>query len=313
MNTDLVGSAEQDMSSPDGARVASSFRDWVMVLRPRQWVKNLFVVIPLVFSGRAGDGNAVLAVLGAFLLFSQMASAVYLINDVVDRDADRVHPVKRFRPVASGRIAPNRALLAGLVLGVTGTGLAWVLAPAFGVVAMAYVGLNLLYTLWLKEKVILDVFTIAAFFLLRLIGGSVVITVRPSLWLLLCGGLLALFLGFAKRRHELVLLEGYSQAHRSVLADYSPGFLDQMSTVLLSVTVVSYIMYTLNSPTAVAVHADVLAYSTVFVLYGVFRYLYLIHRRQGGSPTETLLTDRPLMITVVLWLAYCGWAVYRPF
>jgi 4-hydroxybenzoate polyprenyltransferase len=310
MNTDLVDSPGRELIPSDGARVASSPLDWVTALRPRQWVKNLFVVMPLVFSGRAGDGNAVLAVLGAFLLFSQVASAVYLINDVVDRDADRVHPVKRFRPVASGRIAPNRALLAGLVLGVTGMVLGWVLAPAFGVVAVAYVGMNLLYTFWLKEMVILDVFTIAAFFLLRLIGGSVVIGVRPSLWLLLCGGLLALFLGFAKRRHELILLEGHSRAHRSVLADYSPGFLDQMSTVLLSVTVVSYIMYTLNSPT---VHAEVLAYSTVFVLFGAFRYLYLVHQRQGGNPTETLLTDRPLLITVVLWLAYCGWAVYRPF
>jgi 4-hydroxybenzoate polyprenyltransferase len=177
--------------------------------------------------------------------------------------------------------------------------------------AGTYVALNILYTFRLKEMVLLDVFSVAAFFLIRLLAGSAAIDVRASVWLLLCGGLLALYLGFTKRRHELSLLGAGSAEHRSVLTHYSTAFLDQMSSVLLAVTVVSYIMYTLTSDTARQVGDDALSYSTIFVLYGVFRYLYLVHQRNGGSPTKTLLTDRSLLITVVLWVGYCGWVIYH--
>jgi 4-hydroxybenzoate polyprenyltransferase len=189
--------------------------------------------------------------------------------------------------------------------------LAWRLGPAVLGLAGTYVALNVLYTLRLKQMVLLDVFAIAAFFLLRLLAGSAAIEVRPSVWLLLCGGLLALYLGFTKRRHELSVLGASSAEHRSVLSHYSTGFLDQMSSVLLAVTIVSYIMYTVSSETARQVGNDSLSYSTVFVLYGVFRYLYLVHQRNGGSPTRTLLTDRSLLVTVVLWVAYCGWVIYQ--
>jgi 4-hydroxybenzoate polyprenyltransferase len=158
--------------------------------------------------------------------------------------------------------------------------------------------------------VIVDVFVIAAFFVMRLVAGALAVNVKPSIWLLLCGGLLALYLGFAKRRHELVLLGGGSPTHRAVLADYSTTFLDQLSVVLLSVTIVSYIMYTLESDTARIVGSESLSYSTAFVLYGVLRYLYLVHRNEGGNPTETLLTDRSLLAAVVLWGAYCGAIIY---
>ena len=284
-------------------------RDWIRLLRPPQWTKNLFVLAPLLFSGKGNESDAIVAALMALVAFCLLASAVYSFNDVADRESDRSHPTKRNRPVASGRITTSAAIgmAAGLI--VAGMALSWVVSPRLALIAGAYLALNLVYSFWIKHVVILDVFAIAAFFLLRLLGGSVAIEVAPSIWLMICGGLLALYLGFAKRRHELMLLGGDSTSHRKVLGDYGPAFLDQMSVVLLAVTVVSYIMYTL-SPERVAVSGHLLTYSLVFVLYGVFRYLYLVHQRGGGSPTETLLTDRSLIIAVVLWSAYCGWVVY---
>lgn len=300
--------------SADASTTAVSRRahlaDWVSLLRPHQWVKNAFVLAPLVFSGRATEPAAGAAALGAALLFCLLSSGIYAVNDAFDREADRVHPLKRHRPVASGRIPHVRALQVGLLLALTAIGLAFLLSPGFGGIAAGYVALNLAYTKWLKSLVILDVFAIASFFLLRLVGGAVAIAVAPSTWLLLCGGLLALYLGFTKRRHELLTLGEESRDHRAVLSHYSPEFLDQMSSVLLSVTIVSYIMYTLTSETAEALGTDALTYSVAFVLYGVFRYLYLVHRRGAGSPTETLLADGPLMVNVALWLSYCGWVIY---
>jgi len=286
---------------------------WVALLRPRQWVKNAFVLAPLLFSGRATDPATIARAVVATVGFCLLASGVYALNDVRDRERDRLHPGKRGRPVASGRISVRTALFASAVLLLVACTVSTALDPRLGLVAVAYVALNIAYTLGLKDMVILDVFLISAFFLLRLLAGAVAISVRPSIWLLLCGGLLALYLGFAKRRHELLLLADDSTGHRTVLAFYGPELLDQMSVVLLSVTIVSYIMYTLNSQTAMLVGSEMLAYSTVFVLYGVFRYLYLVHQKGRGSPTETLLTDPSLMVTIFLWLAYCGWVIYRPF
>lgn len=287
-------------------------RYWLRLARPEQWVKNFFVLSPLLFSGKIVDLGAVVTAVDAFLAFCALASGIYMWNDVVDASADRAHPTKRTRPVAAGVISPLEASLIGSVLLLGGIAAAFVIEPRFGLIALAYVVLNVLYSRWLKHVVIVDVFLIASFFILRLVGGSAAIDVRPSVWLLLCGGLLALYLGFAKRRHELVLLGTSSPDHRSVLSHYSPIFLDQMSVVLLSATIISYVMYTLTSQTAAAVGSETLSYSTVFVLYGVFRYLYLVHKRNGGSPTETLLTDRPIIIAVVLWLLYCAWVIYRP-
>ncbi|MBK7784326.1 MAG: decaprenyl-phosphate phosphoribosyltransferase [Gemmatimonadetes bacterium] len=286
---------------------------WIRLLRPQQWVKNAFVLTPLVFSGKFLQGEAVEQALAAFCAFCLVASGVYAGNDVVDRHADRAHPVKRNRPVAAGIIPVGGALAMALSAVVLALAIGVAVHPALAGIIAAYLGLNVLYTLWLKHMVLLDVFTIAAFFVLRLLAGATAIAVAPSIWLLLCGGLLALYLGFAKRRHELVLLGTQSSEHRSVLSEYSPMFLDQMSTVLLAVTVVSYIMYTVSQEKLAEVGSYALTGSTVFVLYGVFRYLYLVHQRQGGSPTETLLTDRSLMVAVVLWFAYCGMVIYLPF
>ena len=303
-----------DLGSPaaraEAIERAGGPRAWIRALRPEQWLKNGFVMSPLVFSGKALIWDAQWRTLVAFAAFCAVASAVYLMNDVIDREADRLHPRKASRPIAAGLISPGSALSVAAVLGAAGLGAGALAGTGVAAVLLSYLALNVLYGTWLKNVVIVDVFAIAAFFIMRLVAGAAAISVRPSIWLLLCGGLLALYLGFAKRRHELVLLGGGSHTHRAVLANYSTPFLDQLSVVLLSVTVVSYIMYTLESDTARIVGSETLSYSTAFVLYGVLRYLYLVHRNEGGNPTETLLTDRALMAAVVLWGVYCGAVIY---
>jgi 4-hydroxybenzoate polyprenyltransferase len=293
-----------------GARPRAGIGSWVRLLRPRQWTKNAFVLAPLLVSGRALSPGAEVHAALAFITFSLLASSVYVFNDIVDCASDRAHPVKRRRPIASGEIPVGQAVVASVLLLGAALGLS-VFEPRVLPVSAAYLAINVLYTFRLKHVVIVDVFAVASFFVLRLLAGAAAVDVVPSVWLLLCGGLLALFLGFAKRRHELLLLGDGSRDHRVVLSQYTMPLLDQLSVVLLSVTVVSYIMYTLTSKTAALVGSEALSYSTVFVLYGVFRYLYLVHRREGGDPAETLLTDRSLLTAVVLWFAYCAFIVYR--
>ena len=286
--------------------------DWLRLFRPAHWIKNLFVLGPLLFSGRAFDPSALTNALIAFAAFCLVSSGVYAINDVMDKNADRIHPIKRARPVAAGRIATRSAIFGGLTLILAGLALASVANRSVVLFIALYVSLNVLYMWRLKEVVVLDVFVIASFFVIRLLTGAAAINVEPSVWLLLCGGLLALYLGFTKRRHELVLLGDESAGHRGVLSQYTAAFLDQMSMVLLSVTVICYIMYTLESATANAVGTNLLSYSAAFVLYGVFRYLFLVHQREGGSPTHTLLNDRQLLLVATAWLVYCGLVIYRP-
>lgn len=310
--------AQSTVATPSGAPPASAaarpgLGDWVRLVRPTQWTKNGFVLAALLFGGRAGNLTDVLAALTAFVAFCLAASAVYVFNDLIDREQDRAHPQKKSRPIAAGRIGEKGAVAGSSLLALAALAGAAALGPAVAAVIAIYLVLNVLYSLWLKHAVILDVFVIAGCFLLRLLAGATAVHVTPSVWLLLCGGLLALYLGFAKRRHELVALGSESASHRGVLTHYSTTFLDQMSAVLLAVTVVSYIMYTLTSDTAQRVGSEALVYSTPFVLYGVFRYLYLVHKRDLGSPTEIVLSDRPLIATVVLWGLYCGWVLYRPF
>lgn len=292
--------------------VSAGLAAWVRLLRPRQWIKNFFILAPLLFSGQGLIRTAQQQALAAFCIFCLLASGVYAFNDVVDRESDRAHPVKRNRPVAAGLISTGAALGASCVLLGGGVLLAFALAPGVGVIAVAYLAINVLYGMVLKHIVIIDVFAIASFFVLRLLAGAAAVHVQPSVWLVLCGGLLALYLGFAKRRHELVLLGDGSADHRAVLSQYTTAFLDQLSVVLLAVTVISYIMYTLECRTCQAVGSQAFTYSTVFVLYGVLRYLYLVHKHEGGNPAETLLTDRSLLLAVVLWVIYCGAVIYRP-
>jgi 4-hydroxybenzoate polyprenyltransferase len=311
--TAVAGAAESEQDPIQDRTRGASLTDWVRLIRPRQWVKNGFVLAPLLFSGLALHADAVVDAVGAFCCFCLVASGIYCWNDVVDRVADRAHPVKRHRPVASGRIRPVTAAVAGTVFVAAALALGLYIAPSLALVLAIYAVLNIAYSSYLKHIVLVDVFAIAAFFVLRLLAGVTAIGVHASMWLLLCGGLLSLYLGFAKRRHELTLLGADSFGHRAVLEQYDAELLDHISGILLAVTIVSYIMYTMSSHTAAAVGSEALSYSTVFVLYGVFRYVYLVRHQHGGDPAGTLLTDRALLVDVGLWLVYCGWIVYRPF
>lgn len=284
---------------------------WVRQLRVRQWPKNGFVLAPLFFSGQAARGDAELAAVSASALFCLLASGGYCVNDVLDRDADRAHPSKRARPVAAGTISARRALVVGLVL-IAGSVVGGFLVGALlGALMVAYLVLSILYNAVLKSVVILDVFAIGSFFVLRMMAGAAAIDAVPSVWLLLCGSLVSLYLAFTKRRQELGLLGVAGETHRSVLGKYTTPFLDQVCTVLLAVTLVSYIMYTIESETAALVANNAMVYSTSFVLYGLFRYLYLVYgEARGGEPGETLFGDPPLLIAAALWIVYCSWLIY---
>lgn len=307
---DAGDGATRDIT-PASAGEAARFPDLVLLVRPRQWIKNGFVLAPLLFSGLALKGRPAAHAFGAFVCFCLIASGIYCWNDVADCEADRAHPVKRNRPIAAGRISRSTGIVLGTTLVAVSLIAGAMISPSLGLVLATYAVLNIIYSLSLKRVVLIDVFAIAAFFILRLLAGVTAIGVHASVWLLLCGGLLSLYLGFTKRRHELTLLGDGSGDHRAVLKQYDTETLDQISGILLSVTIVSYIMYTISSSTALAVGSDALSYSTVFVLYGVFRYLYLVRRSHGGDPAGTLFTDRALLIDVGLWAVYCAAALYH--
>jgi 4-hydroxybenzoate polyprenyltransferase len=280
-------------------------------LRPQQWVKNLFVLAPLLFSQNLFTPAAVGRALTAFVLFCLASSSVYLLNDIRDREQDRLHPRKRHRPLASGEL--NVSLAAGVMIALLLSALAgaWMISKPLALMLFGYWLINLLYSTWLKHQVILDVFAIASGFVLRVAGGGLAIEVEISHWLLLCTTLLALFLGFSKRRHELGLLKAGAQAHRVVLADYNPGFLDMMIAIVTASTVMSYALYTVSEDTMRRFHTHALMLTLPFVLYGIFRYLYLIHHKnEGGDPTQSLLTDIPMLVNVFLWALTAGVIVY---
>lgn len=285
--------------------------EWVRLLRPAQWVKNLLVFAALIFAKRLFDppsfGRAVLA----FASFCLLASAAYVLNDLQDVEKDRRHPGKRSRPIAAGRITPTTATGVTAGLAAAGLGLAAALGWPFLEVALAYTVLQLLYSFALKNVVIVDVMAIAAGFVLRAAAGGVAISVDVSPWLIICTFLLALFLGFSKRRHEVVLLEEGAAAHRETLREYSPYYLDQMIAVVTASTVLAYAIYTVSPEVREKLHTDSLYLTIPFVLYGIFRYLYLVHQREGGgNPTREFLTDRPLWVNVVLWIGTAIWLLY---
>ena len=271
-------------------------------LRPRQWVKNLFVFAGLVFSQRLFTASLWPA-LAAFAIFCALSGAIYLLNDVADRDKDRLHPRKRERPIASGLLAVPVALGGALALVVAGLVAAFALSPRFAVVALAYVGLLSLYSAALKHVVIVDVLTVAIGFVLRAVGGALAIDVDISGWLLICTVLIALFLALGKRRHEYLTLEGEAARHRPILAEYSAGLLDQMIAVVTASTVTAYALYTMSPETVAKFHTHLLPATLPFVLYGIFRYLYLLYRRQlGGNPSELFLNDRALLLNTIGWI-----------
>lgn len=273
-------------------------------LRPAQWLKNGFVLAPIVFSGRAGDGDAWLRSLLAVAAFCAASSATYLLNDVLDREADRQHPSKRTRPIASGELSVAAALAAAALAAVLAVAAAFVLGGWFPHVLGGYLVLTVLYSALLKELVFIDVLVVAAGFVLRVVGGAAAIPVPVSRWLLLCAYLLALYLALGKRRAELALLGEGAGNHRVVLGHYTLPLVDQAISVVLGATVLAYTLYTVAPETVAKVGSEGLMVTVPVVLYGLLRYLYLLHRQElGGSPTRVLMLDRPLLSCVVVWLA----------
>jgi 4-hydroxybenzoate polyprenyltransferase len=280
-------------------------------LRPEQWLKNGFVLAPIVFSGRIADGAAWGRCLMAVVAFCAAASATYLVNDVLDREADRNHPAKSRRPIASGQVPASLALAAALLLVIVAIAIAVSLGRFFLVVLVAYLGLTILYSAVLKELVFIDVLVVAAGFVLRGVGGAVVIAVPVSRWLLLCAYLLALYLALGKRRAELALLGETAGDHRLVLGQYTLPLVDQAISVVLGATVLAYTLYTVAPDTVAKVGSEGLMFTVPVVMYGLLRYLYLLHRHElGGSPTRVLITDRPVLICVLVWVAVAA-AVIR--
>jgi len=303
-------------NSPAGRSDAgrSTAAKLLVSMRPGEWTKNLFVFAGLLFGQRLIDPTAVVRSGGAFAIFCALASVVYLVNDVMDREQDRQHPRKRLRPIASGALRSSTAILMAIVLATGALGAAWWMGPSFGAVATAYVSLLVLYSGPLKHIVIIDVLTISIGFVLRVVAGAVAVAVPMSPWLLICTILLALFLGLSKRRHELTLLADGAIGHRRILQEYSPYLLDQMIGVVTASTLMAYILYATSHETAEKFGTSLLGLTIPFPLYGIFRYLYLVHHREGGgSPAELLLNDRPLLACVALWAVAVAVIIYRPF
>ena len=292
------------VSTPAPIRSASSrlLGAIFVSLRPRQWVKNLFVFGGLVFSHRLFTAS-VWPALSAFAIFCALSGAIYLFNDVADRDKDRLHPRKRERPVASGLLPVPAALVSAVALILGGLLAALALSPFFAVTALAYVALLSLYSVALKHVVIVDVLTVAIGFVLRAVGGALAIDVEISGWLLICTILSALFLALGKRRYEYLTLDGDAARHRPVLGEYSAELLDQMIAVVTASTVTAYALYTMSPETVAKFQTHLLPATLPFVLYGIFRYLYLLYRRQlGGNPSELFLNDRALLLNTIGWV-----------
>jgi 4-hydroxybenzoate polyprenyltransferase len=281
-------------------------------LRPRQWVKNLFVFAAVIFSQQLFTPVAWRAA-AAFAIFCGLSGAIYLFNDVADVDKDRLHPQKKQRPVASGALSVRAALTAGVILLAGCLAAAVALSPAFGLTALAYSVLLTAYSAWLKHLVIVDVLTVATGFVLRAVAGAVSVDAEISGWLLICTILIALFLALGKRRHEYRTLTGDAAAHRPILAEYSESFLDQMISVVTASTVTAYALYTMSAETVAKFHTRLLPLTLPFVLYGIFRYLYLLYRRDlGGSPSDLVVGDRALLVDALLWMLATLAIIYGP-
>ena len=284
-------------------------RALLSAMRPRQWTKNLIIYFAFFFTVNQGwrlddleeAGRLFARTTAAFALFCLTTSAVYLINDVLDAEKDRHHPEKRHRPIAAGMLSPALATGMAIVLAAGSLALAAVLEPMFAVVAAVYLALMIAYSTFLKRVVIVDVLTISGGFVLRAAAGALILGVAISPWLYICTSLGALFLGFAKRLNEAVVAGEDAGLQRETMDDYNPRFLEQLIAIVAPATLVSYILYTFTSESLPDNHAMML--TIPFVMYGLFRYLYLVHHRNlGESPEEILLTDKPLMLNIALWL-----------
>ena len=273
----------------------------IRAMRPRQWAKNVFIFAALVFDEQLTQKEPLLRTIAGFGLLCLISSAVYLLNDIADVESDRQHPTKRNRPIAAGQLSISLALVLAIAMAAFALAAGFALEPSFGWIITLYFVINLLYSLWLKHKPIIDVMIIAAGFVLRVAAGVVLIEVtRFSPWLYVCTTLLALIIGFGKRRAEIILLADGANAHRKVLDGYTIGYLDQLIVVVSATTIMAYSLYTFSALNLPSNHLMML--TIPFVIYGVFRYLYLIHVEDaGGAPEELILSDRPLLATLIFW------------
>lgn len=285
----------------------------IAAMRPYQWTKNLLLFAALVFAGELSHPSQALVSLAAFAAFSLAASATYVFNDLLDIESDREHPKKCQRPLASGAMSPATARVLLVLLFGASLAIAWAIRQEFLVALLAYVVLTLAYTLKLKHVMIVDVLAIALGFVIRAVAGAIALNVPFSNWLVVCTLFLATFLGLSKRRQEILLLEEGAQSHRQVLQHYTVNYLDQLILIMAGGTLITYTIYTCSPEVIQRLGTDKLYITLPFVVYGLFRYLHLIHHETGGGdPSSTLIKDRPLGATVVLWAAACGLLIYLP-
>ena len=281
-------------------------RSLLITMRPHQWVKNLFIFAPLLFGRKLTEMAAIGNSLLAFSIFCLLASALYIFNDWIDAEEDRAHPEKCRRPISSGVLPAPIALVAAATLAGTAFGLSATLGLNFSLIAALYVALTLSYCLTLKHLIVLDAMTISAGFVIRIVGGAIAVSVVPSHWLIICAFLLALFLTFTKRRQELLTLSNQAGDHRKVLKEYSVSYLGQVNNILIGASIVCYALYTVAPETIEKFNTENLIYGTVFVIYGMLRYMLLIEKPEnGGNPSKMLLQDKPLLLTVI------GWSIYN--
>ena len=286
-------------------------KNFIISLRPVQWSKNALVFAALIFSEHLFVLSDVLRAAVTFILFSLIAGWVYVVNDIRDLDGDRAHPLKRFRPMASGAISPLPVLVLSTALMVVSVTVSWLLSPMLTLVLSVYVLLNFLYSTWLKHVVVVDILIIAIGFVLRAVAGAFAIQVPISHWLLVCTFFLALFLVIGKRRNELATLGDDAETHRRILREYNEPFLDQMIAVVTGATILCYALYTVDDLTVQKFGTENLILTIPCVVYGIFRYFYLIYKKElGGAPEKVLLSDKSMLVNIFLWLVVVGVVVY---
>lgn len=282
-------------------------------MRPRQWTKNIVLFIALLFSQNLFNPRMLLINLAAFSIFCLLSGGIYILNDLFDIEEDKKHPDKSKRPISAGNLSPIAAKAAMTIVLLFSIISSFFINIQFAVIAIIYIGIQIAYSLYIKHVIILDVFTIAAGFFLRVVAGAHAILVPISTWLVVCTFFLSLFLALCKRRHEIVLLEGQSSHHRRVLKEYGVTLIDQMVAVITSATVISYSLYTLSEETVKKFHTTSLIYTIPFIVYGIYRYLYLVYQQgKGGSPEILLLTDKPLIIDIILFALVTMFIIYLP-
>lgn len=279
-------------------------------MRPGQWIKNALVFTGLLFGHAWSDTDLLIRVIAAAAGFSLVSSSIYVLNDLADRQADRHHPVKRHRPLAAGTVTPSAAMLLAALIVVSGLGLSYFASPMVLFLVLVYAVMNVAYSFSLKHVVLLDVFLISAGFMLRILAGTTGVGIPPSNWLLLCGIMVTLFLGFTKRRAELIALAGGSGSHRKVLDHYGPVLLDKLIGITAACSILTYSLYTADERTIRLHGTEHLIYTVPFVMYAIFRYVYLLHHKsRGGDPSRDLVRDPHILISVLGWLALLVWLV----